>query len=397
MLRARHEASVVGMGVASGFGYGKEALLAGLLSGRDVFAPLLRSGRENRPGRAPFIGVELPELPPVLPESLARNADIGASAAIAALAEAWTEARLDAVDPERIGLIVGGSNLGARAAFAAHNAYARGRPPLSAHYAYRLFDNDLCGLCASLFPIRGFGYSVGAASASGAVAVLEAVAAVASQRVDVCIALGAVQDLSAIELRAFDSLGVLAEAEHIPGDACRPFDRSRRGFVFGESCAALVLAREGAGYGRITGASHLSGARGPQPSLEGEKRVIAKALETAGLRAGDIDYVNSHGTGTPAGDDAEAEALRASGLDRAFVNSSKASIGHGLAAAGAVELSATLLQMRAQRLHPTRNLREPISPLRFVRDEPVDCVARHALSLSFGFGGAETAIAVSAP
>jgi malonyl-ACP decarboxylase len=391
------EASVVGLGVASGFGYGKETLLMGLLSGRDQFAPLARRGRENRPGRAPFIGVELPEPPPVLPEPFARNADIGAYAAIAALAEAWAEAKLDAVDPERIGLIVGGGNLGARAAFAAHGAFAQGRPPLSAHYAYRLFDNDLCGLCASLFPIRGFGYCVSAASASGAVAALEAVAAVAGGRVDVCIALGALQDVSAVELRAFESLGVLAEAENFPGDACRPFDRGRRGFVYGESCAALVFSREGGGYGRVAGAQLASGRRGPQPSLEGEMRVIAKALEASGLRARDIDYVNAHGTGTPAGDDAEAEALLACGLDGAFVNSSKASIGHGLAAAGAVELVATLLQMRAKRLHPTRNLREPIRPLRLVRDAPVDCAARVALSLSFGFGGVETALVVSAP
>jgi malonyl-ACP decarboxylase len=388
---------VTGIGVATGFGYGKQALLDGLLSGRDIFAALSRPGRGALPGQPPFIGVEMPDPPATLPPRAARITDLAGRVAVCVLQEAWREAGLDGVDPERIGLIVGGSNLQGRAALAAQSAFAEGRRLVSPHLAYTMFDSDLCGLCASLFPIRGFAHTVGAASASGAVAVLEAAAAVRSGRVDACIALGALQDVSAVELRAFQALGVLAEAEQTPGDACRPFDRRRRGFVFGEACAALVLSRDGAGYGRVSGAQYASGHRGPEPSLDGERRAIALALRSAGMAASDIDYVNAHATGTPSGDDTEAAAIMASGLGGAWVNASKSLLGHGVSAAGAVELAATLLQMRAGRLHATRNLADPIDGPRFVPGDTVACTVRHALSLSFGFGGVETAILVQAP
>lgn len=388
---------VTGIGVATGFGYGKQVLLDGLLSGHNIFTTLARPGRAPLPGQAPFIGIELPDPPAVLPPRVARITDFAGQVAAAVLHEAWHEARLDDVDPERIGLIVGGSNLHGRAAQAAHADFAAGRRLVSPHLAYTMFDSDLCGLCTSVFGIRGFAHTVGAASASGAVAVLEAVAAVRSGRVDACIALGALQDVSAVELRAFQALGVLAEAERIPGDACRPFDRRRRGFIVGEACAALVLSRAGTGYGRISGAQCVSGHRGPEPSPDGERRVIALALQSAGVAASEIDYVNAHATGTPLGDDTEAAAIMASGLDGAWVNASKSLLGHGIAAAGTVELAATLLQIRAGRLHATRNLTDPIAGPRFVRGEPVACAVRSALSLSFGFGGIETALLVQAP
>ena len=388
---------VTGIGVATGFGHGKAALLDGMLSGRDIFVELARPGRRARPGRPAFIGIELPDPAPLLPPRTLRITDIGGQVAVSVLREAWDEAGLADVEPERIGLIVGGSNLHGRAALAAHAAYAAGRRVLSPHTAYTMFDSDICGLCSSVFAIRGFAHTVGGASASGGLAVLEAVAAVQSGRVDACIALGALQDVSAVELGAFQALGVLAEPDQTPGDACRPFDRRRRGFVFGEACAAVVIARNGNGYGRITGAQCVSGHRGPEPSPDGERRSITMALNAAGVAATEIDYVNAHATGTPQGDDAEAAAIMDSGLASAWVNASKSLLGHGLAAAGAVELAATLLQMRAGRLHATRNLTDPIDGPRFVRDQSIPCRVRNALSLSFGFGGIETAIVVQAP
>ncbi len=397
MPAERADPVVTGIGVATGFGYGKQALLDGLMSGRDIFTLLSRPGRANLSGQPPFIGIELADPPSVLPQRVARITGLTGQVGASVLHEAWHEAGLDDVDPERIGLIVGGSNLQGRAALEAHSAFAAGRRVVSPHLAYTMFDSDLCGLFTSLFPIRGLAQTVGAASASGAVAVLEAAEAVRSGRVDVCIAIGALQDVSAVELRAFQALGVLAEPEMLPGDACRPFDRQRRGFVFGEACAALVVSRTGEGYGRISGAHRASGNRGPEPSLDGERRVIALALQGAGVAATRIDYVNAHGTGTPLGDETEVAAIMASGLGHAWVNASKSLIGHGIAAAGALELAATLLQMRAGRLHPTRNLADPMDGPRFVRDEAVACEIRHALSLSFGFGGFDTAILVQAP
>src|SRR5690606_2796790 len=124
------------------------------------------------------------------------------------------------------------------------------------------------------------------------------------------------------------------------------------------------------------------------PSLEGEVRAIRGALERAGVSASEVDYVNPHGTGSGLGDTTELQALRECGLEHARINATKSVTGHGLSAAGAVELIAVLLQMRAGRLHPTRNLERPIEPsFNWVRGQAVPHTIRTALNLSMGFGG----------
>jgi malonyl-ACP decarboxylase len=279
-----------------------------------------------------------------------------------------------------------------------HQAYAQRLAWLPPTHGYAAFDTDLCGLCSAQFPIRGFANTIGGASASGSLAVLHAAQAVRSGRVDACIALGALHDLSSFELQAMRALGALS-----PGPACRPFDRAHDGFLFGESCAALVLVRPDLGlrsYGSIAGAAHVaSGNRGPDPALAGELRAIAAALQDAGLAAQQIDYVNTHGTGTPLGDDTEAAALSAAGLRHAHLNATKSLIGHGISAAGAVEIAAVLLQMQQGRLHPTAHLEDPAQPeLNWVlAGQPRPHRIRHALKLSFGFGGIDTAIVLSSP
>lgn len=398
---ANSEISVTGIGVACGLGWGKAALLDGLLSGRDVFARLARPGRQAGDGSTAFIGVEMPDPPDLLAPRVARTAGLGGKVAIAVLDEAWREAGLDAVAPERIGLIVGGANLANREAFLAAQDYAGrlGKMPPRAGHAYA--DCDIVGLCASHFPIRAFAHSVGAASASGAAAVVQAVQAIRCGLVDVCIALGALQDVSVMDLAGFRALGAMGSTRFAtdPGRACRPFDRDHDGFIFGEACAALVLRRGGGGYGRVLGAAQVAdGQRGPEPCGAGQGRAIAAALAQAGLKAADIDYVNAHGTGTPKGDDTEAATIAAAGLNHAWINAGKSVTGHGLAAAGALELAASFLQMRAGRLHAIRNLDHPLDAnLRWVRGAPVEHAIGHGLKLSFGFAGCDTALVLGAP
>jgi malonyl-ACP decarboxylase len=137
----------------------------------------------------------------------------------------------------------------------------------------------------------------------------------------------------------------------------------------------------------------MDGNRNPDPSLEGETRAIRSALAHAGWPAGQIDYINPHGTGSVIGDETEMAALRANGLAGAWLNASKALIGHGLSAAGAVEVIATLLQMREGKLHPTRNLDHPIDTgMKWVGPSAVHHRIEHALTLSMGFGGMNTAL-----
>jgi malonyl-ACP decarboxylase len=401
-LVERAAPAVTGIGVATGFGYGKDSLLEGLFSGRDLFAPLARPGRQSPSGDGAFIGIELPEPPEILPKRVARTAGLCARVAVAVVQEAWTEAGLDKLDPSRIGLVLGGSNLQNRELLLAQREL-EGKGFVSPHLGYAFFDTDIAALCAATFGIRGISYSVGGASASGAVAMIHAAEMVARGTVDACIAVGALQDLSYLELEALKVMGALGPRD--PGTlACRPFDRSHDGFVFGESCAALVIQRgdavsPGDGYGRVTGYAHIAdGRRGPDPSPEGELRAIRSALDMAGAKPEQIDYINAHGTGTPLGDDTEVAAYRAAGLTGAAINATKSILGHGIASAGAVEVAVTLIQMRAGRLHPTHHLLDPIDPdLNWVRGGPLAREVRDALSLSFGFGGINTAIVLCAP
>ncbi|KAB7619599.1 beta-ketoacyl synthase N-terminal-like domain-containing protein [Alkalilimnicola sp. S0819] len=400
---------ISGIGVATGFGFGKDSLRRGLYGGENAFDRLRRPGRQCPEGSgagAPFIGVELPEVPALLAPRVARSAGLGAQVAVAVLDEAWREAGLAALEPERIGLIVGGANLQSREQMLARQAYAERLAFLPPRHGYGFFDTDLAAVCCGHFPIRGFAHTLGGASASGTLAVLEAVAAVKSGRVDACIALGALQDVSMFDLQGMRALGALGSERYAgqPGLACRPFDRDRDGFIYGESSAALVIQRSdsvpaGQGYAAVAGGAQLvDGERGTNPSAAGQRRVLAAALAQAGLAPEQIDYINAHATGTPRGDDTELELYRQAGLAGAWINASKSLIGHGLSAAGAVETAAVALQMRDGRLHATRNLDNPLDPaLRWVRGEPREQAVRHALKLSFGFGGINTALALRVP
>jgi len=396
--------TVCGIGVASAAGFGKASLQKALFESCNVFTELQRPGRQAPGQQSPFIGAELPEPPQILPARIARQTGLTGAVAIAVLDEAWQEAELACLNPQRIGLVIGGSNLQAREHMLMQQTYAQRPHFLPPRYGYSFFDTDLCALCTSTYAIRGFSYTVGGASASGAMAVLHAMDAVRSGRVDACIALGALQDLSYFECQALISMGAMGGAHSSPERSCRPFDLDRSGFIFGESCAAIVIRRSdmselGRNYGSLIGGAHIAnGQRGPEPSLEGEVRAMRLALDDARITAADIDYVNTHGTGTPLGDDTEVAALRAVGLEHAALNATKSIIGHGLSAAGAMELAAVLLQMQDGRLHPTRNLDQPIDPaLNWIRGIPRLHKFAYALSLSFGFGGIDTALVVQAP
>lgn len=400
---------VSGVGVTSAVGQGKEAFISSLLQGRHAFGVLQRPGRQRPPvpdaaPAAPFLGAEIAALaiPEAIPRGLLRTASFSGQVALATVSEAWHEAALDEIAPERIGLVVGGSNVQQRELVRIHDGY-RGRESfLRPTYAMSFMDTDLCGLCTEVFGIRGFAMSVGGASASGQVAVIQAAEAVLSGRVDACIALGALMDISYWECQGFRSLGAMGSDRYAnePALACRPFDTKRDGFIFGESCGALVIERADArrlhnsAYAQLAGwALGMDGNRNPNPSLHGETSAIRAALQHAGLAAADIDYVNPHGTGSAIGDVTELQALRDCGLDHARINATKSIVGHGLSAAGAVELIAVLLQMRRGQLHPCRNLDEPIDPSRnWVRGQAQPHSVRNALNMSLGFGGINTAV-----
>lgn len=390
------------MGVISAIGQGKATFTAALLAGEAAFGIMQRPGRQRE---SAYLGAEIGEIvfPAEITRQTIRAASLSAQAALVVVQEAWTEARLSEVDPRRIGLIVGGSNVQQRELTQVHEAHRHSATFLRPTYGLSFMDTDLCGFCTAQFGIRGMAYTVGGASASGQLAIIQAAQAVVTGQVDVCIVVGALMDLSHWECRGLRALGAMGSDRYAdqPALACRPFDRDHDGFIFGESCGAVVLespeSSEKRGmkpYAALYGwGISMDGNRNPDPSLEGETQAIRNALDASGWTPAQVDYVNPHGTGSAAGDETELKALHACGLNGAYLNATKSLTGHGLSAAGTVEVIATLLQMQAGRLHPTRNLTNPIDDtLKWVRQNPADHQIEKALSLSMGFGGVNTAL-----
>ncbi|HEV2370651.1 MAG TPA: beta-ketoacyl synthase N-terminal-like domain-containing protein [Streptosporangiaceae bacterium] len=397
----RDELVLTGCGVLTAVGQGTAAMSAALLRGDHAFGVLSRPGRGDRE----YVGAEVPDItvPAHVPATVLRTCDVTARAALAVLGEAWEQARLSEVDPQRIGLVVGGSNVKQRELMAVHDRVADRKESLPPSYAVTFLDSDLSALCSEQFGIKGMAFTVGGASASGQLAIIEAARLVRAGEADACVALGALTDLSHWELRAFRRVGAMGTDRFAsdPAAACRPFDEQRDGFIFGECCAAVVVesaasaARRGvradtelAGWAVVSDAN-----RNPTPSADGQRHAITLALQRAGVPPRRIDYVNPHGSGSRVGDPVELEALRRSGVADAPINATKSIVGHGLAAAGTVEVVATVLQMRAGRLHATRNLDQPLDPSRaWVTGRAPEHDVRHALTLSVGFGGINTAL-----
>ncbi len=396
---------ITGVGVTTAIGQGKVNFLEAILAGKNAFAELNRPGRRIPDANPRLIGCEIENL--VIPKGIAqrelRTASWSAKVGVATLDEAWRDARLDDVDPYRIGLIVGGSNFQQRELLLIWEKYAARNHFLRPSYGKTFLDSDICGLCTQYFPVKGFAYTLGGASASGQLAVIEASEAVASGRVDVCIAMGALMDLSHWECRGLRAMGAMGSNRYAnePSLSSRPFDLHRDGFIFGESCGVVVIEKEGTAarssispYAQVLGwATRMDGNRNPNPSKAGELSVILKSLAKSGLSPQVIDYINPHGSSSIAGDETEISVIREASLSHAYINTTKSLIGHGLTAAGAVEIVTTVLEMRAGMLHPSRNLENPIDPsLNWVREESVRHQIEHAIALSIGFGGINTAL-----
>ncbi|MEO3712416.1 beta-ketoacyl synthase N-terminal-like domain-containing protein [Roseateles flavus] len=409
---SKPELLITGLGIVSAVGQGRAAFADALFSGDQAFDVMRRPGRQgpvtesSEPGAVTegFLGAEIQELR--LPASMAaqeRTTSWSTKAAIVCLQEAWQDAGLSDVDPQRIALVVGGSNFQQRELVLVQDAYRARRSYLRPSYGLTFMDSDLCGACTEQFGIKGGAFTVGGASASGQLVLLQACQMIEAGQVDVCIALGALMDLSYWECQGFRALGAMGSDRYArePAAASRPFDRQRDGFIYGECSGALVVeradrrARRGRSpYARILGRGlHMDAHRNPDPSMAGELAAMSGALAEAGLTAQAIDYVNPHGSGSLQGDETELRALAEAGLMHARINATKSIVGHGLTAAGTVEVIATLLQMEHQMLHPSRNLHDPIDDrFNWVRGEAVPASIHRALKLSFGFGGINTAV-----
>jgi 3-oxoacyl-[acyl-carrier-protein] synthase II len=246
------------------------------------------------------------------------------------------------------------------------------------------------------------------ACASGATAIGTARDLLRAGHCDVVLAGGAEASLTPLILSTFTRMGALSRRGGDPAAASRPFDAGRDGFVAGEGAAVLVLEHphraraRGArirahisGYGASADAHH---ATAPHPQGVGAERALRAALADACLAPERIDHVNAHGTSTPQGDAVEAAVIERVLGDRPSVTSVKGVTGHPLGAAGAIEAVCTVLTVEQSLAPPTANLDglDPGFALDVVAKQPRAAEVRAATSHSFGFGGQNAVLVVTA-
>lgn len=287
----------------------------------------------------------------------------------------------------------------------------RGWRKVSPFFIPTVIINEVSGLVSMRFGFRGPCHSVVSACSTGANAIGDAARLIAFDDADVMIAGGSEGANCRLALAGFAAMRAISTGfNDTPEAASRPWDRARDGFVLGEGAGIVVLEElehakargarifaEVSGYGMSGDAYHLSA---PDPSGQGALRAMRAAVERAGLRPADLDYVNAHATSTPLGDPVELHALsELLGSERSgiSVSSTKSATGHLLGAAGAIEAIFAVLALRDQVAPPTLNLIEPedtngfdLVPLSSKRRR-----IRHALSNSFGFGGTNASLVVS--
>jgi beta-ketoacyl ACP synthase len=247
------------------------------------------------------------------------------------------------------------------------------------------------------------------ACASGSEGIARAWQQIALGEADVAICGGVETRIEAVPIAAFASMRiVMSTTNDDPAGACRPFDKDRNGFVFGEGGALMVIETEehatarGANIlARLMGASVTSDGFhmvAPDPNGERAGHAMTRAIQLAGITPGDIDHINAHATGTSVGDLAESKAIiNALGAHggNAAVYAPKSALGHSVGAVGAVEAILTVLALRDQVVPPTLNLvnLDPEIDLDVVAGKPRPGDYGYAINNSFGFGGHNVALA----
>ena len=391
---------ITGAGIVTAFGAGWDVNAAGFRVGRTTFRPvsLFDVSRQRVKTAAE---VSIPEQLPAtkLGPRQIKRLDRASKLLLHAAHEAWTQSGWEPAEniPIVLGTTSGGMSLGEAYYRQAINTPDKHRAQAErvSHYQAQRQALDLAEAFAFSGPIT----IIANACASGANAVGHAWHLVRTGQAARALT-GGYDALSHLVFSGFDSLQALSPTQ------CRPFDAQRDGLALGEGAAVLALEslesaqKRGAeilgeivGYGAATDSHHLTQ---PHPQGYAALTSMRAACRIADVTPQQITYVNAHGTGTPLNDSAEASAINAWANSHArelFVSSTKASIGHLLGGAGAVEAVICLMALREQWLPPTRTTEalDPLCEFQLVR-EPMDRRFDHALSNSFGFGGANATL-----
>jgi 3-oxoacyl-[acyl-carrier-protein] synthase II len=288
----------------------------------------------------------------------------------------------------------------------------RGPSRISPFGIAKIISNMAGGVASIDFNLYGPNSTTVTACAASANAIGDAAAVIARGAADVMVAGGGEAAITRFAMAGFASARAMSKNNDDPQGASRPFDLNRDGFIMGEGSAVLILEEleharsrgasiygEVLGYGMSADGYHITL---PRPGGAGASRAMQAAMADAGMTPSDIDYINAHGTSTPANDKTETTAIKTAFGDLAYdipVSSTKSMTGHLLGAAGAIESIACLLAIRDGVIPPTTNYETPDEEcdLDYVPNEARSVPIKTAMTNSFGFGGHNVSLIFGAP
>ena len=400
---------VTGVGLVTALGTGTEETWRGLCEGR---SGVTRITRFDATQFSTQIAAEVRDFDPLrwFEKKDVKKMDSFIHYAVAAAEGAMKQAGLT-VGPElaeRTGVFIGSGIGGFTIIEREHQAFLEGGPrKISPFFIPSSIINLAAGQVSIRFGARGPNSAPCTACSSGAHAIGDAFRVISHDDADIMICGGSEAAVTPMGVGGFAAMRALSTRNEEPHRASRPFDKDRDGFVVGEGAGVLVLEdlefakKRGAqiiaelvGYGMSGDAFHITL---PPDDGNGAHRVMLKALTDAGVRPGQIDYINAHGTSTPPNDRIETHAIKRLFGEHArklAISSTKSMIGHLLGAAGAVEAGITSLVVKRGIIPPTINYEtpDPDCDLDYVPNKSRRVAVRYALSNSFGFGGTNAAL-----
>jgi 3-oxoacyl-[acyl-carrier-protein] synthase II len=329
--------------------------------------------------------------------------------------EAVKDAALDpgAIDKDRCG-IIWGSGIGGIETFLDEVkgfVTGDGTPRFSPFFIPRMISNIAAGMLSIKYGFRGPNFGTVSACSSSTNALIDAYYYIKLGKADLFIAGGSEASINPAGIGGFNAMQAMSTNNDEYATASRPFDVTRDGFVIGEGAGTLILEELGharargariyaelAGSGLTADAYHITA---PHPDGIGAVNVMKQAIDEAGLKPSDVDYINVHGTATPLGDIAEIKAINALFGEHACklnISSTKSMTGHLLGAAGAVEAIATIMAIVHGIVPPTINFRNPDPAidqnLNLTLNKAQQRTVNVALSNNFGFGGHNASILI---
>ena len=395
---------LTGIGLVSPLGVGTDKNWQALLRGESGIGPLTRFDASRHATR---FGGEVRGFDPLLfmDRKEARKMDLFIQFAMAAAHLAVEDLGLapEALAGERTGTYVGSGIGGLGSIEETHKVLLdKGPERVSPFFLIQTIINEAAGQISIRYGARGPNSATATACSTGAHAIGDSFRMIARGDADVMIAGGAEAPLTPLSIAGFNAMKAISERNDAPRKASRPFDAQRDGFVMAEGAGIIILEELGralkrdariyaelVGYGMSGDAHHVAA---PAPDGDGAVRVMRLAMEDAGVRPEDVQYINAHGTSTPYNDKTETLAVKkafGAHAGRVAVNSTKSMTGHLLGAAGGLEAGITALCVFHQIMTPTINYEfpDPECDLDYVPNEARKAEIVHALSNSFGFGG----------